>query len=354
MPWCSRQEKSDHMSFKYLHRMPSPEEVIDMLSIDQDSRRIKEQRDNLISQVLMGKSEQFILIIGPCSAHHDDAVYDYVNRLGKLQEKVKEKLVLIPRIYTNKPRTTGEGYKGMAHQPDPLQNPDMVKGVKMLRHMHLKAIQESGLTAADEMLYPENYAYLADLLSYVAVGARSVENQQHRLTASGISVPVGMKNPTSGDFSVMLNAIKAAQLEHIFIYNGWEVSTDGNPLTHAVLRGRTNRHGENVPNYHYEDLMFLAEHYQNLALLNPTVIIDTNHANSGKCFAQQPRIAKQIMYSRRQSSLLKNMVKGLMIESFIVEGNQPENGGRYGQSITDPCLGWEDTERLIYELADLV
>lgn len=334
--------------------MPSAEEVIDMLPIDEQSRKIKEQRDQLISKALTGASDRFLVIVGPCSAHHDDAIYDYVSRLGELQEKVADKLVLIPRIYTNKPRTTGEGYKGMAHQPDPLQNPDMVKGVKMLREMHLKAIQESGLTAADEMLYPENYAYLADLLSYVAVGARSVENQQHRMTVSGVSVPVGMKNPTSGDFSVMLNGIKAGQLEHVFIYNGWEVSTTGNPLAHAILRGRTNRHGEDLANYHYEDLIFLSEKYLSMSLDNPAIIIDTNHANSGKRYEQQPRIAREIMYNRRQSDLLAKMIKGLMIESFIEEGKQSESGGVYGQSITDPCLGWAATERLIYDLAELV
>ncbi len=342
------------MSFRHIQRMPSSDQIIDEISVSAELAQIKQQRDQQISAVLTGKSDRFLVIIGPCSAHHDDAVYDYVTRLAKVQEKVKERLVLVPRIYTNKPRTTGEGYKGMAHQPDPRQKPDMVKGVKMLRWMHLKVIQESGLTAADEMLYPENYAYLADLLSYVAVGARSVENQQHRLTNSGLDVPTGMKNPTSGDISVMLNAIKAAQMPHVFIYNGWEVDTGGNPLAHAVVRGFTDKQGQHITNYHYEDLSRLAGVYHESAMQNPAIVVDTNHSNSGKCYDQQPRIAQEIMSNRAYSSLLKTTVKGLMIESFIEEGSQSVEGTVYGKSITDPCLGWDASERLLLDLADLV
>ena len=342
------------MSFKYIQRMPSSDEIIAEIPVETRIQRIKSERDKEIANVIRGESERFIVIIGPCSAHHDDAVFDYVSRLAKVQDKVRDKLVLIPRIYTNKPRTTGEGYKGMAHQPDPMQEPDLVKGVKMLRYMHIKTIQESGLTAADEMLYPENYAYLADLLSYVAVGARSVENQQHRLTVSGLDIPAGMKNPTSGDISVMLNAIKAAQFSHVFTYNSWETKTDGNPLTHAVLRGFTDKWGQHIPNYHYEDIIRVTESYHSSGLTNPAIIVDTNHSNSGKQFDQQPRIAKEIMGNRKFSDLLQQTIKGLMIESFIEEGTQAIDKGVYGKSITDPCLGWAESERLILDLAEFV
>jgi 3-deoxy-7-phosphoheptulonate synthase len=304
--------------------------------------------------VFKRESEKFLVIIGPCSADNEDSVCDYVSRLAKLQEAVKEKLILIPRIYTNKPRTTGEGYKGMAHQPKPSEEPNMVKGLKAIRTMHIRALKESHLTAADEMLYPGNYPYLADILSYVAVGARSVENQLHRLTISGIDVPAGMKNPTSGDQEVMLNSVQAAQMPHVFVYNGWEVKTSGNPLAHCILRGAVDQYGTNFPNYHYEDLRRLAEVYKKRNLKYPAIIVDTNHANSNKKFNEQPRIAKEVMRSRRDSKTLRNKVVGLMIESYLIEGSQKISENIYGKSITDPCLGWEDSERLVKDLAEYV
>ncbi|NLM13525.1 MAG: 3-deoxy-7-phosphoheptulonate synthase [Epulopiscium sp.] len=342
------------MSFKYLRKIPSTEEIINEIPFSNDLALIKQKRDAQIKAVIEKKSDQFLLIIGPCSAHDEDAVCDYVNRLAKVQEKVKEKIIIIPRIYTNKPRTTGEGYKGMLHQPDPTEKPNILEGLKAIRRMHIRAISESHLTPADEMLYPENYTYLEDVLSYVAIGARSVEDQQHRLTVSGMDVPVGMKNPTSGDISVMLNSIHAAQHGHTFLYQGWEVKTTGNPLAHAILRGAVNHYGTNIPNYHYEDMMYLASEYEERGLLNPTIIVDTNHANSMKKYKEQPRIVKEILYSRKHSTILKDMVRGLMIESYIVEGNQKPDEKVYGKSITDPCLGWDDSEQLIYYIAENV
>jgi 3-deoxy-7-phosphoheptulonate synthase len=342
------------MAFEYIQPMPGVEEIKQEIPVSPEVAKLKEARDKELIQIIKGESDKFILIIGPCSAHSEDAVLDYVNRLARLREVVQDKLFLVPRIYTNKPRTTGEGYKGMGHQPDPSEKPDMFEGLKAIRRMHIKALAESHLSAADEMLYPGNYPYLEDLLTYVAVGARSVENQQHRLTISGLDVPSGMKNPPSGDIDVMLNAIKAAQIPHDFVYNNWAVKTSGNPLTHAILRGSINHYGQNFPNYHYEDLIKVAEEYQSRGLEYPCIIVDTNHANSNKCCNEQPRIAKEILHSRKQSGLLKNVVKGLMIESFIEEGTQKISDGVYGKSITDPCLGWEDTVKLVRQLADSV
>lgn len=315
---------------------------------------MKAKRDEEIKAVFEGKDDRFILIIGPCSADKDDSVIDYITRLRGVQEKVSDKILIIPRIYTNKPRTTGDGYKGMLHQPDPHKGEDMLKGVVAIRNLHIRAMHETGFTCADEMLYPENYRYLNDVLSYVAVGARSVENQQHRLTASGFDIPVGMKNPTAGDISVMMNSITAAQHPHTFIYRGWEVESTGNPLAHAILRGYVNKHGQSMPNYHYEDLINLAEIYDKSGLKNPAVIIDTNHANSGKKWMEQPRIAKEILHSCRHSADVKKLVKGLMVESYIEDGAQKPEDCVYGKSITDPCLGWEKTEKLILDLAEIL
>jgi len=340
------------MGFKYLHEIPSTKEIFAELPLSAKARAIKKARDAEIQAVFRRTSKKLIVIIGPCSADNEDAVCDYVGRLAKIQEKVKEQLVLIPRIYTNKPRTTGEGYKGMGHQPDPNQDPNIVAGLKAIRRMHIRCIEETGLTAADEMLYPGNYPYLEDLLSYVAVGARSVANQEHRLTISGLDVPAGMKNPTSGDLTVMLNSISAAQMPHTFIYNRWEVKTSGNPLTHGILRGAMNAYGQCFPNYHYEEIIRLVAMYQKAGLQNPGVIIDTNHANSGKHYKEQPRIAREIMHSLRESDLIKNLVKGLLIESYLVEGRAEIGSQEYGQSLTDPCLGWPASQRLILEIAD--
>lgn len=340
------------MSFSYIRQIPSAEEIINEIPFPEELSTLKQSRDKEIKAVFERKTNKFILIIGPCSAHDEDAVCDYIHRLAKVQEIVKDNIIIIPRIYTNKPRTTGAGYKGMFHQPDPSEKPNILEGLKAIRKMHIRAISESYLTPADEMLYPENYTYLKDILSYVAIGARSVENQQHRLTVSGMDIPVGMKNPTSGDTSVMLNSIYAAQHGHTFLYQGWEVKTTGNPLAHAILRGAVNHYGTNIPNYHYEDMMNLAKNYEERSLIHPTIILDTNHANSMKRFKEQPRIVKEILHSRKISSVLKNIVKGLMIESYIEEGNQPSNGKVYGRSITDPCLGWEESEKLIYYIAE--
>lgn len=340
------------MSFEFIKKLPTPAEIREEYALPAELVKIKAQRDAEIRDVITGKSNKFLVIIGPCSADNEDSVCDYVNRLAKVNEKVQDKLILIPRIYTNKPRTTGEGYKGMIHQPNPEQKPDFLAGLIAIRKMHIRALKETGLSAADEMLYPENWRYLSDILSYVAIGARSVEDQQHRLTVSGFDVPAGMKNPTSGDFSVMLNAVFAAQHPHSFIYRGWEVNTTGNDLAHTVLRGATNKHGQNTPNYHYEDLNRLLEMYGNMNLKNPACVIDTNHSNSNKQFEQQIRIAKEVMHNRKLNHDIHGLVKGLMIESYIEEGNQKVGGGVYGKSITDPCLGWPDTERLIYDLAD--
>jgi len=342
------------MSFQYVREMPSVRDILAAIPVPDDLKKIKDKRDSEIMSVFKRESEKFLVIIGPCSADNEDAVCEYVSKLANLQDEVKEKLVLIPRIYTNKPRTTGEGYKGMAHQPKPSEEPNMVKGLKAIRKMHIRALKESHLSAADEMLYPGNYPYLADILSYVAIGARSVENQLHRLTVSGLDIPVGMKNPTSGDLEVMLNSVQAAQMPHVFVYNGWEVKTPGNPLTHCILRGAVNQYGSNIPNYYYEDLIRLSDVYKKRNLLYPAIIVDTNHANSNKKFAEQPRIAKEVMRSRRHSKTLRNKVKGLMIESYLREGTQKISENIYGKSITDPCLGWEDSERLVKELAECV
>lgn len=307
-----------------------------------------------IKEVFEGKDNRKLLIIGPCSADNEDSVIDYIGRLARIQDKVREKILIVPRIYTNKPRTTGEGYKGMLHQPDPTEKPDMIKGIIATRHLHMRAVEETGFVCADEMLYPENYQYLDDVLGYIAVGARSVENQQHRLVASGVDVPVGMKNPTSGDYTVMMNAILAAQHGHTFIYRGWEAHSQGNPLAHSILRGYTNKHGQSQPNYHYEDLIRLCDYYDERELKNPAVIIDTNHSNSNKNPYEQPRIIKDVLHSGRQNDRIDRILKGFMVESYIEDGNQKVGGGCYGKSITDPCLGWDKTEKLIYEIADLI
>ena len=339
---------------KIIKTLALPDEVKEMFPLDEESKACVQQKKQDQYEILEGKSDRKILIIGPCSADNETSVIDYISRLCPIQEKVKDKIVIIPRIYTNKPRTTGDGYKGMLHQPDPENKPDLFKGILATRHLHMKAIQETGFACADEMLYPENYQYLDDLLAYVAVGARSVENQQHRLTASGIISPVGMKNPTSGDYAVMLNAIQAAQHEHVFIYRGWEVQTEGNAHTHAILRGYTNKHGESQPNYHYEDLIRLYDMYTKRNLLNPGVIVDTNHANSAKKPLEQPRIIKEVINSMKHNPDVGKMVKGFMVESYIEDGCQKVGEGVYGKSITDPCLGWEKTERLIMEMADML
>ena len=340
------------MSFEFIRKLPTPAEIKEEFPLPAGLAELKAERDAQIRNVITGKDNRFLLIIGPCSADNEDSVCDYVSRLAKVQEKVKDKVLLIPRIYTNKPRTTGEGYKGMVHQPDPEKKPDLLAGLIAIRKMHIRAMSETGLTSADEMLYPENYRYLSDILSYVAVGARSVEDQQHRLTVSGFDVPAGMKNPTSGDLAVMLNSVYAAQHGHSFIYRGWEVNTSGNELAHTILRGATNKHGQNIPNYHYEDIVHLLEMYKKMDLKNPACVIDTNHSNSNKQFAEQIRIAKEIMHSRKVNSEIHALVKGLMIERYIEEGNQKVGGGVYGKSITDPCLGWADSERLICEIAE--
>ena len=341
------------MNMEFRRKLFAPQDIINMYPVSAELLKVKEQNDKEIQDVFEGKSNRFILIIGPCSADREDSVLDYIARLRKVQDKVAEKVLIIPRIYTNKPRTTGAGYKGMLHQTDPNASPDLIKGVMAIRRLHLRALEETGFSGADEMLYPENHRYLADLLSYVAVGARSVENQQHRLTASGLNLPVGMKNPTSGDLNVMINSIKAAQSSHIFGYGGWEVESKGNALAHAVLRGSVDKHGQNISNYHYEDLCRLSELYNASGLKNPAVIIDTNHSNSNKQYLEQVRIAKEILHSTRHSEDIFKIVKGLMIESYIEDGNQHVDGGCYGKSITDPCLGWEKTERLILDIADL-
>ena len=340
------------MSFTYLQKLPSPSEIKEQHPLSGELKALKAKRDQMISDVLTGKDDRFLVIIGPCSADNEDAVLDYVSRLTAVSEKVADKLILIPRIYTNKPRTTGEGYKGIIHQPDPRKQEDFLAGLIAMRKMHIRAVEETGLTAADEMLYPENWGYVSDILSYVAIGARSVEDQQHRLTVSGFDVPAGMKNPTSGDFSVMLNSVYAAQHPHSFIYRGWSVQTDGNDLAHTVLRGATSKHGNNIPNYHYEDLNRLLEMYNKMELKNPACIIDSNHSNSNKQFSQQIRIVKEVMHSRRLNTDIHRLVKGVMVESYIEEGCQKVGGGVYGKSITDPCLGWADTERLILDLAE--
>ncbi len=342
------------MSFEYVQEIPQPQAILATMPLSPELSGIKKKRDQDIKAAFTRENNKLILIIGPCSAHDEDAVCDYIARLAKVQAEVKDRIIIIPRIYTNKPRTTGIGYKGMAHQPKLQEKPNIVEGIKAIRKMHIRALKESHLPAADEMLYPGNYPYLEDVLSYVAVGARSVENQAHRLTCSGLDIPVGMKNPTSGDMEVTLNSIQAAQAPHVFSYNRWEVKTTGNPLSHAVLRGAVDHHGLAVPNYHYEDLQVFAASYQKRGLANPAIIVDTNHANSDKKFAEQPRIAKEVMHSRRHSSLLRDMIRGFMIESFIEEGAQKVTENVYGKSITDPCMGWKDSEKLIRDLAGMV
>ncbi len=341
------------MNMEFKRKLPSLSEIKDMYPVSEEAAENKRNIDDELLAVFTGKSDKLVLVIGPCSADREDAVLEYISRLRGVQEKVKDKILIIPRIYTNKPRTTGDGYKGMLHQPDPNSSPDMLKGLISIRKLHIKALEQTGFACADEMLYPENHQYLSDVLSYVAVGARSVENQLHRLTASGLDIPVGMKNPTSGDLSVMMNSITAAQHSHTFVYSGWEVRSGGNPLTHAILRGSTNRYGKSLPNYHYEDIQNLCELYDKSGLENPAVIIDTNHSNSGKKWDEQPRIAKEILHSTRHSEQINKMVKGLMIESYLEDGCQKPDGGVYGKSITDPCLGWEKTERLILDIAEL-
>lgn len=340
------------MGMNFLCQLPDPEQIKHKYPASDKVKAIKAQRDEEIAKVFRGESDKFILVIGPCSADKEEPVIDYISRLVPVQEKVKDKIIIIPRIYTNKPRTTGEGYKGMIHQPDPTKHEDMLEGLIKVRQLHLHAIEQTGFTCADEMLYPENDRYLSDLLSYVAVGARSVEDQQHRLTASGLDIPVGMKNPTGGDLSVMLNSIRAAMASHTFIYRGYETKTDGNPLTHAILRGAVNKHGQTIPNYHYEDLKLLYDLYCKAGLPNMAVIVDTNHANSGKKYLEQIRIAGEILHSRRHDQDIKHFVKGLMIESYIEDGCQSTDDEIYGKSITDPCLGWEKTEKLIYSIAE--
>ncbi|BCN31405.1 3-deoxy-7-phosphoheptulonate synthase [Anaeromicropila herbilytica] len=342
------------MSFKYVQEVMSPEELLKQFPLPAEHKLQKEKRDLEIKNVLTGESDKFLVIIGPCSADHEDSVCDYISRLAKVQDKVADKLILIPRIYTNKPRTTGEGYKGISHQPDPEKDPDLLEGLIAMRKMHLRAIAETGLTAADEMLYPENWPYVEDILSYVAVGARSVEDQQHRLTISGMDVAAGMKNPTSGDLSVMLNACVAAQASHTFLYRGFEVETSGNPLAHTILRGAVNKHGNCNANYHYEDLQLLLELYTQRDLANPAAIIDANHANSNKRFDEQPRIVKEVLHSRRVSNDIARLVKGVMIESYIEGGAQKISDHIYGKSITDPCLGWKESEELLYTIAESV
>ena len=343
------------MNMEFYRKLPIPKDIKEQFPLTKESEKALAVRVDEIKKVFSAESNKFILVIGPCSADREDAVLDYIYRLRGVEEKVKDKIIIVPRIYTNKPRTTGEGYKGMLHQPDPNQNPDMLKGILAIRHLHMKAINETGFGCADEMLYPENYRYLSDLLAYVAVGARSVENQQHRLTASGFDIPVGMKNPTGGDIGVMMNSIKAAQSSHIFLYRGWEVKTAGNPYAHAILRGYVDKHGKSHPNYHYEDLYDLYETYKSSGLENPAVIVDTNHSNSGKQYLEQVRIAKEILHSCRYSKDVRSIVKGLMIESYIEDGAQKIcDDSIYGKSVTDPCLGWDKTEKLIYDIADLL
>ncbi len=340
------------MSMNFIRKLPIPKEIKELYPLSEKIKQAKTERDARIADVFLGKSDKFLLIIGPCSADNEESVMDYTCRLARVQEQVKDKILIIPRIYTGKPRTNGTGYKGMIHQPDPTKAEDMLEGLIQIRKLHARAIEETGLTCADEMLYPENYRYLSDLLSYVAVGARSVEDQHHRITASGMECPVGMKNPTSGALSVMLNSIQAAQASHTFIYRGWEVSTDGNPLAHAILRGAVNKHNQNIPNYHYEDLKLCCDMYLEKGLLNPAVVVDVNHSNSGKQYIEQIRISKEILHSMRHSEEIRKMVKGLMIESYIEDGSQKIEEGVYGKSITDPCLGWEKSERLILDIAD--
>lgn len=340
------------MNLDFKRKLPIPMEIKKQYPLSQEMKEVKANRDAQIRRVFTGESDKFLVIIGPCSADNEDALCDYVSRLAKVQDKVSDKLLLIPRIYTNKPRTTGEGYKGILHQPDPEKAPDILQGLIAIRKMHMRAMEETGLTSADEMLYPENYRYLNDILSYVAIGARSVEDQHHRMTASGMDIPAGMKNPTSGDLSVMMNSVVAAQASHSFIYRGWEVESTGNDLAHTILRGAVNKQGHCIPNYHYEDLNLLLELYQQRDYKNPACIVDANHSNSNKQYKEQIRITKEVLHSRRHSPDIAKLVKGVMIESYIEEGCQKIGEHVYGRSITDPCLGWKDSEELIYTIAE--
>ncbi len=340
------------MSMNFIRKLPIPMEIKAQYPLTNALKQLQEARNEEVKQIFRGESDKFILVIGPCSADYEESVLDYISRLRRVQDQVADKIFIIPRIYTGKPRTTGDGYKGILHQPDPLQAPDMLRGIVAIRELHMRALKEYGFSCADEMLYPENHRYLDDLLGYVAVGARSVEDQHHRLTCSGLDVPVGMKNPTGGDISVMMNSITAAQHPHAFIFRGWEVQSTGNPYAHAILRGYVDERGHSYPNYHYEDLANLAQVYAEKGLQNPAVIVDTNHANSGKKYLEQVRIAKEVLHSCRHSADIKKLVKGLMIESYIEDGAQKASEGVYGKSITDPCLGWEKTERLIFDLAE--
>ena len=342
------------MSFTYVKEVISPEVLKELYPLTEEQKKLKEKRDKEVMDIITGKSDRLLVVIGPCSADHEDPVCEYISRLAEVQDKIKDKVLIVPRIYTNKPRTTGMGYKGILHQPDPEKGTDFMEGLITIRKMHLRAISETGMFAADEMLYPENWPYVDDILSYVAVGARSVEDQEHRLTVSGMDLPAGMKNPTSGDFAVMLNSITAAQAPHTFLYRGYEVKTTGNPLAHAVLRGAVNKHGANIPNYHYEDLVRLHEKYSLLDLKNPACIIDTNHSNSGKVFYEQPRIVEEVMHNRRISEPIRELVKGLMIESYLLPGAQKVNEHEFGKSITDACLGWDESEKLLYNIAEKV
>ncbi len=342
------------MSFIYKSLLPTPEEIRAELPLPEEFARRKAEKDKEIADVFTGKSSRFVVIIGPCSADREDAVCEYMGRLARINEKVKDKLIIIPRVYTNKPRTTGNGYKGMLHQPDPEKKPNMYEGLVAIRKLHMRVIEEYGFTTADEMLYPENLSYLSDVLSYIAIGARSVENQQHRLACSGVDVPVGMKNPTSGDLSVMLNAVYASQQGHDFIYRTWEVQTKGNPLTHTILRGAVSKHGQCLPNYHYEDLELLYRLYAERDLKNPACIVDANHSNSNKRCEEQVRIVKEVLHSRRHSKDIHDFIKGVMVESYLELGSQKIGEHIYGKSITDPCLGWEESEQLIYDIADTV
>lgn len=340
------------MNMDFIGKLPIPQEIKAQYPVPPEAAAVKAQRDIEIKKIFTGEDDRLLLVIGPCSADNETSVLDYISRLRKVQDRVSDKILIVPRIYTNKPRTTGEGYKGMLHYPDPGEKPNLIKGVIAIRRLHMRALTEYGFSCADEMLYPENHRYLNDLLSYVAVGARSVENQQHRLTASGIDIPVGMKNPTSGDISVMMNAIKASRGKHTFCYRGWEVKSHGNPYSHAILRGYVNKFGQSHPNYHYEDLLGLAEAFAAEKLENAAVIVDTNHSNSGKKYLEQVRIANEVLNSCRHNEDVRKIVKGFMIESYIEDGARKLDEPGYGKSITDPCLGWEKTERFIYETAD--
>ena len=342
------------MAFEYRKRLPGVDEILSELPLSPELSEVKRSRDREVADIMTGKSSKFLMIIGPCSADNEDAVCEYVARLSKLQARVKDKIMLLPRIYTNKPRTTGMGYKGMGHQPDPNEDPNIVAGLIAIRKMHIRALGESGLSAADEMLYPGNYPYLEDVLSYVAIGARSVENQEHRLTVSGLDVAVGMKNPTAGDMNVMLNSVRAGQSPHVFAYNGWEVATPGNPLTHTILRGAVSPFGKTIPNYHYEDIVHLKTLYGKSGLVNPAVMIDVSHANSNREFREQPRVAQEVINSLKFAPELRTFVRGIMVESYLVEGAQEVNGGVYGKSITDACMGWEDSEKFVLRIADQI